>query len=98
MMNGQQLHHRQNITHQQISTPVTGAQLHKLLVNGTPATTNINTLNIPVTQGTRTPELTRLSGGADINVLPSNTPNGMYRTQGGKLAIVNNSLTIKGNF
>lgn len=91
---------------QQISTPVTGAQLHKLLVNGSPAiTTNINSLNIPVTQQTHqqgnriTPELSRLAGGAELNVLP-NAPNGtVYRNQSGKLAIVNsNNLTIKGEF
>lgn len=101
-MNGQTLQHRPNIT-QQISTPVTGAQLHKLLVNGTPTTTNINTLTIPVSQhhqhqGNRiTPELSRLSGGADLNLIPATTHNGIYRGQSGKLAIVNNnSLTIKG--
>jgi hypothetical protein len=84
---------------QQITTPVTGAQLHKLLVNGSPATTtNINTLNIPVTQQSNRmhPELSRLAGGAELNVLP-NPPNGtVYRNQSGKLAIVNNNLTIKG--
>ncbi|XP_038120295.1 mucin-5AC isoform X2 [Culex quinquefasciatus] len=95
-----QHHHQQ--PHQQIQQ-VTGAQLHKLLLssaavtNGTPTTTT--TIN-----GGTTPELARLPGGAELNILPAGS-NGstttatlpLYRTttvggpqtQAGKLTFVN---------
>ncbi|XP_039451429.1 serine-rich adhesin for platelets isoform X1 [Culex pipiens pallens] len=95
-----QHHHHQ--PHQQIQQ-VTGAQLHKLLLssaavtNGTPTTTT--TIN-----GGTTPELARLPGGAELNILPAGS-NGstttatlpLYRTttvggpqtQAGKLTFVN---------
>lgn len=62
-----------------------GAQLHKLLVSGAPPTT--------VTKSQ--PELARLPGGAELNILPTGT-NGATIYRGGKLAIVNNGITIKG--
>lgn len=67
-----------------------GAQLHKLLVSGAPPTAVTTTL---ATQQ----ELARLPGGAELNILPTGT-NGatIYRGGNGKLAIVNNGLTIKG--
>lgn len=97
-----QHHHQQ--PHQQIQQ-VTGAQLHKLLLssaavtNGTPTTTT--TIN---GGGGTTPELARLPGGAELNILPAGS-NGstttatlpLYRTttvggpqtQAGKLTFVN---------
>lgn len=69
------------------------AQLHKLLVSGT--TTN----GSPVTTSTITsvmpamgPELARLPGG---NLMPGTNGSALYRGNG-KLAIVNNGITIKG--
>lgn len=65
-----------------------GAQLQKLLVssNGTTAVT---------TTAMATPELARLPGGAELNILPTGT-NGTFYRNNGKLAIVNNQITIKG--
>lgn len=68
-----------------------GAQLHKLLVNSTAAPTIITT-------GSNASELTRLPGGAELNILPAGingTP--IYRGNG-KLTILNNGMTIKGKF
>lgn len=98
-------HHHQQQPHQQIQQ-VTGAQLHKLLLssaavtNGTPTTTT----TINGGGGGTTPELARLPGGAELNILPAGS-NGstttatlpLYRTttvggpqtQAGKLTFVN---------
>lgn len=72
----------------------TGAQLHKLLVSGTTASSNGLT-----TSATNTSELTRLPGGAELNILSTGT-NGLYRSNNGKLSIVNGvnggAFTFKG--
>ncbi|XP_037041027.1 probable GPI-anchored adhesin-like protein PGA18 [Bradysia coprophila] len=72
-----------------------GAQLQKLLVNGTQA--NITTANTVMTTTTNkiTNEFPRLPGGAELNILPTGT-NGtnLYRTNG-KVAIINNGFNIK---
>ena len=72
--------------------PVTGAQLHKLLVNGPTTTTNIGTLSMP--QQTRISELSRLAGGAELNLLPANSNGAIYRQTGGKLAIMKGKFII----
>lgn len=73
-----------------------GAQLQKLLVNGTSA--NITTANTVMTTTTNkiTNEFPRLPGGAELNILPTGT-NGtnLYRTNG--KVIINNGFNIKGN-
>lgn len=66
------LHHHQHLSSQTIQThhhhhhqQVTGAQLHKLLLsNGTTATTSPSPNAV-------TPELARLPGGAELNILPA---------------------------
>lgn len=63
-----------------------GAQLHKLLVSGAP--TSVTT--------TATPELARLPGGAELNILPTGTNSATIYRGNGKLAIVNNGIAIKG--
>lgn len=72
-----------------------GAQLQKLLVNGTSA--NITTANTVMTTTTNkiTNEFPRLPGGAELNVLPTGT-NGtnVFRTNSGKV-IINNAFNIK---
>ncbi|GAB0088074.1 probable GPI-anchored adhesin-like protein PGA55 [Sergentomyia squamirostris] len=78
----------------------TGAQLHKLLATGTGqgvATTMVSTSGVSAsTMPSMTPELARLPGGAELNILPAG-PNGtIYRGQSGKLAIMNNGITLKG--
>lgn len=110
-------HHLQQPTHIQT---MTGAQLHKLLIsssatgasNGISTTTSTtgysNGGSTPTT--TITPELARLPGGAELNILPAGT-NGatalpLYRAttgQGGKLTFLNaistgsgTGLTLKG--
>lgn len=77
------------------SPQVSGAQLHKLLVNGTTSMTTSSTHSTMVQ--TMAPELARLPGGAELNILPagSNGAHTLYRSQN-KLAIVNNGLTLKG--
>lgn len=74
-----------------------GAQLQKLLVNGTSA--NITTANTVMTTTTNkiTNEFPRLPGGAELNILPTGT-NGtnLYRTNG--KVIINNGFNIKAEF
>lgn len=65
-----------------------GPQLHKLLVSGT-------TSVVTQSSTTVTPELARLPGGAELNILPNNSNGTLYRSQ--KLAFVNNGITIKGD-
>lgn len=98
---------------------MTGAQLHKLLIsssatgasNGISTTTSTGYSNGGSTPTTTiTPELARLPGGAELNILPAGT-NGatalpLYRAttgQGGKLTFLNaistgsgTGLTLKG--
>ncbi|XP_065087191.1 mucin-6 isoform X2 [Ochlerotatus camptorhynchus] len=102
---------------------MTGAQLHKLLISSTNSSTSngITTISSsgtttgysngssPIMTTTITPELARLPGGAELNILPAGT-NGatalpLYRTtgHGGKLTFVNaistgngSGLTLKG--
>lgn len=96
--------------HQHIQQ-VTSAQLHKLLISSSATGTTLNGLTTNSSSGissstsgayvngasttTITPELARLPGGAELNILPAGT-NGatalpLYRTTGpsGKLAFVN---------
>lgn len=84
--------------HNHIQT-ANGAQLQKLLVNGTSA--NITTANTVMTTSTNkiTNEFPRLPGGAELNILPSatNGTTNLYRTNG-KVAIINNGFNIKGTF
>lgn len=77
------------------SPQVSGAQLHKLLVSGTTSMTTSSTHSTMVK--TVAPELARLPGGAELNILPagSNGAHTLYRSQN-KLAIVSNGLTLKG--
>lgn len=80
-------------------TSPSGAQLHKLLVSGTTASGNNSAGNNSTVNhsGNVASELARLPGGAELNILPAGT-NGttaLYRGNG-KLAIVNNSITLKG--
>lgn len=112
--------HPQQQTHIQ---SMTGAQLHKLLISSTNSSTSngITTISSagtttgysngssPIMTTTITPELARLPGGAELNILPAGT-NGatalpLYRTtgHGGKLTFVNaistgngTGLTLKG--
>lgn len=65
-----------------------GAQLQKLLVSSGPAGV---TSTIAATS-----ELARLPGGAELNILPSGTNGATIYRGNGKLAIVNNGITIKG--
>lgn len=100
---------------------MTSAQLHKLLISSTNSSTSngITTISSsgtttgysngssPIMTTTITPELARLPGGAELNILPAGT-NGatalpLYRTtgHGGKLTFVNaishgTGLTLKG--
>lgn len=87
----------------QTITPVTGAQLHKLLVSGgtmsTPTNLNYcsnrlmhtNNSPIPVTTTTHS-ELSRLPGGAELNILTPTSHNAtMYRQQG-KFIVNSNSI------
>lgn len=90
---------RNHNTHQHATN---GAQLHKLLVSGSNSTTNTvaSTVNCAVAAvaAAGTPELARLPGGAELNILPAGT-NGttsIYRSNNGKVAIVNNGFTFKG--
>lgn len=74
------------------SLATNGAQLHKLLVSGTSATDTSSVTTV------MSSDLARLPGGAELNILPANT-NGSttyYRSQ--KLAIVNNGISLKGNY
>lgn len=81
---------QQRTINQSYSLPqATGAQLHKLLVNGATTTTNIGTLSMPMGhQQTRMAELSRLAGGAELNLLPANSNGTIYRQAGSKLAIM----------
>ncbi|XP_055703142.1 uncharacterized protein LOC129801810 isoform X2 [Phlebotomus papatasi] len=77
-----------------------GAQLHKLLATGQApgaTTTMVSTSGVSASVSSVTPELARLPGGAELNILPAG-PNGtIYRGQSGKLAIMNNGITLKGS-
>ena len=64
-----------------------GTQFHKLLVSGA---------STPVTPSSAAPELARLPGGAELNILPAGTNGATLYRGNGKLAIVNNGMTIKG--
>lgn len=98
----QPAHH---LHHQQQQQPqiqqVTGAQLHKLLLSSSNGTTSpSNTTTTATINGGSAPELARLPGGAELNILPAGS-NGtttatlpLYRTtvsgpQSGKLTFVN---------
>lgn len=109
-------HHHPPPTHIQT---MTSAQLHKLLISSSTTSSNgITTISSsgysngssPSTTATITPELARLPGGAELNILPAGT-NGatalpLYRATpgpGGKLTFVNaistgsgTGLTLKG--
>jgi len=80
----------QNQQHSALPNGTNGAHLHKLLVSG--ASTNLTAPVITSTfvngSANGTSELTRLPGGAELNILPSNT-NGtaLYRSNG-QLAII----------
>lgn len=73
-------------------THKSGAQLHKLLVSGSAATTT--------TASATNTDLARLPGGAELNILSTGTNGtttaGVYRNNNGKLAIVNNGFAFKG--
>lgn len=79
-------------------------QLQKLLMNGSPTTTtHLSIPNIPQMSHQQQqqfrlgPELSRLAGGAELNLLPNNSqPNAIYRGQSGKIAIINNNITMNG--
>jgi hypothetical protein len=63
--------------------------LHKLLISGTPtnglvSTSTINTNGTTVTTSI-TPELARLPGGAELNILPANGSTLYHRSQPGKM-------------
>lgn len=113
------------LPHQTHIQTMTGAQLHKLLISSTNnsstsnngittistsgTTTGYSNGSSPIMTTTITPELARLPGGAELNILPAGT-NGatalpLYRTtgHGGKLTFVNaistgngTGLTLKG--
>lgn len=74
-----------------------GAQLQKLLVNGTSA--NITTANTVMTTSTNkiANDFPRLPGGAELNILPTGT-NGTSLYRNGKVAIINNGFNIKGKY
>lgn len=78
----------QNQQHSTLPNGTNGAHLHKLLVSG--SSTNLTTPVITSTfvNGSTNSELARLPGGAELNILPSNT-NGtaLYRSNG-QLAII----------
>lgn len=65
-----------------------GAQLQKLLVSSGPTAVTTTVAG--------TPELARLPGGAELNILPTGTNGATIYRGNGKLAIVNNGITIKG--
>lgn len=65
------------------STNITSPVITSTIVNG---------------HGNGAPELARLPGGAELNILPAGTNGSTLYRGNGKLAIVNNGLTIKGNF
>lgn len=91
-------HQQQSQQQQRIHTSsaqASGAQLHKLLMGGASGGVGggcINHQTTPIVT-TSSGELSRLPGGAELNILPAST-NGLYRNQ--KVAIVNNGLTLKG--
>lgn len=102
----QQQHQRNNnqqqqqLHYQSQQPQTTGAQLHKLLVNGTTGNiTSVNSVLTAVASSSQmtTPEMARLPGGAELNILPAGT-NGtsLYRSNGKLTAIVNNGFTFKG--
>ena len=79
------------------------AQLQKLLMNGSATTTtHLSIPSIPQMSHQQQqfrlgPELSRLAGGAELNLLPNNSqPNTIYRGQSGKIAIINNNITMNG--
>ncbi|XP_055696015.1 mucin-2-like isoform X2 [Lutzomyia longipalpis] len=76
------------------------AQLHKLLATGQTAactTTMVSTSGVNTSVPSVQPELARLPGGAELNVLPTGPNGAIYRGQSGKLAIVNNGFPLKGS-
>ncbi|XP_059611594.1 uncharacterized protein LOC132258333 isoform X2 [Phlebotomus argentipes] len=71
-----------------------GAQLHKLLATG--QAPGVSTAAVSASVSSVTPELARLPGGAELNILPAGPNGAIYRGQSGKL-IMNNGITLKGS-
>lgn len=73
-----------------------GAHLHKLLVNS--SGTNLTATPTILTAGSNNSELTRLPGGAELNILPAGSNGTPFYRGNGKLAIVNNGVAFKGKY